>query len=185
MPLPSNGTPFYSESLRALGPMAPVVISHITAALDGSPYADHALSFAVDLATRYGAKLTIVAVAPMVPLYLSATEPWAPTEMPEGEVKFYRGLVDDGISRARSGGVSDVTGVCLEGHVVDEIVAYLEGHPTDLLVMGSRGLSAAKRLLLGSISDAVSHHVSCPVLIVRGLPPGVTPPGGTTKPPRD
>lgn len=164
--------------------MASVIIGHITAALDGSPYADHALSFAVDLAKRYDAKLTIVAVAPMVPLYLSATEPWAPTEMPEGEVKFYRGLVDAGAARARTEGVGDVTSVCLEGHVVDEIVAYLEGHPTDLLVMGSRGLSAAKRLLLGSISDAVSHHVSCPVLIVRGLPPGVPPPAGATTPRR-
>jgi nucleotide-binding universal stress UspA family protein len=163
--------------------MAPIAIGRITVALDGSPFADHALTFAIDLAKRYSASLTIIAVAPMVPLYLSSTEPWAPTEMPEGEVKFYRGLVDAGAQRARADGVPDVTGVCLEGHVVDEIVAYLEAHPTDLLVLGSRGLSAAKRLLLGSISDAVSHHVSCPVLIVRGLPPGIAPPSGSTKPP--
>jgi nucleotide-binding universal stress UspA family protein len=163
--------------------MVPLVIGRITVALDGSPYADHALTFAIDLAKRYAATLTIVAVAPMVPLYLSTTEPWAPTEMPEGEVKFYRGLVDAGAERARTEGVTGVAGVCLEGHVVDEIVAYLEAHPSDLLVLGSRGLSAAKRLLLGSISDAVSHHVSCPVLIVRGLPPGASPLPGPTTPP--
>jgi nucleotide-binding universal stress UspA family protein len=163
--------------------MAPIVIGRITVALDGSPYADHALTYAIDLSRRYSASLTILAVAPMVPLYLSSTEPWAPTEMPEGEVKFYRGLVDSGAARARAEGISQVTGVCLEGHVVDEIVTYLEAHPSDLLVLGSRGLSAAKRLLLGSISDAVSHHVGCPVLIVRGLPPGVMPPPGLTTPP--
>lgn len=163
--------------------MAPIAIGRITVALDGSPFADYALTYAVDLAKRYSAALTIVAVAPMVPLYLSSTEPWAPTEMPEGEVKFYRGLVDAGVARAQSDGVAGVSGVCLEGHVVDEIVAYLEANPTDLLVLGSRGLSAAKRLLLGSISDAVSHHVSCPVLIVRGLPPGAVPPGRSTTPP--
>ncbi|MGC2290242.1 MAG: universal stress protein [Thermoplasmata archaeon] len=163
--------------------MPPIVIGRITVALDGSPYADHALNFAIDLAKRYSATLTILAVAPMVPLYLSSTEPWAPTEMPEGEVRFYRGLVDSGVARAQAEGIPTPTGVCLEGHVVDEIVAYLEAHPADLLVLGSRGLSAAKRLLLGSISDAVSHHVGCPVLIVRGLPPGVPPPTDPRPPP--
>ena len=163
--------------------MPPVAIDRIAVALDGSPYADHALSYAIDLAKRYSATLTVLAVAPMVPLYLSSTEPWAPTEMPEGEIRFYRGLVDAGVARAQAEGVSTVAGVCLEGHVVDEIVAHLETHPVDLLVLGSRGLSTAKRLLLGSISDAVSHHVGCPVLIVRGLPPGVPPPGSTSTPP--
>jgi nucleotide-binding universal stress UspA family protein len=163
--------------------MDPINIGRITVALDGSPYADHALSFAIDLTKRYSASLTILSVAPMVPLYLSSTEPWAPMEMPEGEVRFYRGLVDSGVARAKTEGLSAVTGVCLEGHVVDEIVAHLEANPADLLVMGSRGLSATKRLLLGSISDAVSHHVRCPVLIVRGLPPGVSPPkDSTTRP---
>jgi nucleotide-binding universal stress UspA family protein len=162
--------------------MPPVLMGRIAVALDGSPYADRALDFAIDLAKRYGAALDILAVAPMVPLYLSSTEPWAPTEMPEGELKFYRTLVDAAVERARAEGIPTVSGVCLEGHVVDEIVAYLEGHPADLLVLGSRGLSAAKRLLLGSISDAVSHHVGCPVLIVRGLAPGVPPPGPTQSP---
>jgi nucleotide-binding universal stress UspA family protein len=157
--------------------MDPIRIGRITVALDGSPYADHALSFAIDIAKRYSATLTVLAVAPMVPLYLSSTEPWAPTEMPEGEIKFYRGLVDAGVARAQAEGISGASGICLEGHVVDEIVTYLESHPTDLLVLGSRGLSTAKRLLLGSISDAVTHHVECPVLVVRGLAPGAHPPG--------
>ncbi len=162
--------------------MDPINIRRVTVALDGSPYADHALSFAIDIAKRYSASLDVLAVAPMVPLYLSSTEPWAPTEMPEGEIRFYQGLVDSGVARAKSEGLPEVTGVCLEGHVVDEIVTYLESHPTDLLVLGSRGLSTAKRLLLGSISDAVTHHVGCPVLVVRGLAPGVKPPMGPMPP---
>jgi nucleotide-binding universal stress UspA family protein len=163
--------------------MDPILIGRVTVALDGSPFADHALSFAIDIAKRYSAALTVLAVAPMVPLYLSSTEPWAPTEMPEGEVKFYRGLVESGVARAQAEGISSATGVCLEGHVVDEIVTFLEAHPTDLFILGSRGLSTAKRLLLGSISDAVIHHVNCPVLVVRGLAPGARSPTGPTPPP--
>ncbi len=162
--------------------MTAVALGRITVALDGSPYADQALTFAIDLAQRYGAQLTVLAVAPMVPLYLSSTEPWVPTEVPEGELRFYRAIVDQGVARAEAAGLTSVTGICLEGHVVDEIVAHVEQQPTDLLVLGSRGLSAAKRLLLGSTSDAVSHHVRCPVLIVRGPSKGAPPPGATGSP---
>jgi len=44
-------------------------------------------------------------------------------------------------------------------------VARLEG--SDLIVMGSRGLSAAGRLLLGSVSGAVLRHAPCSVLVTR------------------
>ena len=53
----------------------------------------------------------------------------------------------------------------------------LEQNPTDLLVVGSRGLSAARRLLLGSVSTALVNHAPCPVLVVR--PPVTKPPGPT------
>lgn len=144
----------------------------LTVTIDGSPFAEFALDFAVDLAQRYSAALTIVAVAPLVPIYLPPTEQLVPAEVPTSEAERYRGIVDGAVKRAESGGVSAVTGVCLEGVVVDEIIGHVEEHPPDLLVMGSRGLSAAKRLLLGSVSDAVLHHVKCPVLVVRGGPHG-------------
>ncbi|MFS7908491.1 putative universal stress protein A family [Helianthus anomalus] len=37
----------------------------------------------------------------------------------------------------------------------------------DLLVVGSRGLGAIKRALLGSISDFCAHHSKCPILVVK------------------
>ncbi len=143
-------------------------LRHITVAVDGSAFANHGLEFAIDLAQKYGSELTILGVAPLVPLYVSSTEPWVPTEVPESEARHYRSVVDVSLEKARKAGLTAVTGVCLEGVIVDEMIAHVEAHPTDLLVIGSRGLSTAKRLLLGSVSDAVSHHVKCPVLIVRG-----------------
>jgi nucleotide-binding universal stress UspA family protein len=37
----------------------------------------------------------------------------------------------------------------------------------DLIVTGSRGLGGIRRALMGSVSESVVHHASCPVLVVR------------------
>ncbi|HTT25550.1 MAG TPA: universal stress protein [Thermoplasmata archaeon] len=139
----------------------------ITVATDGSAFGQQAVDVAIDLAKKYGSQLSIVAVAPLVPLYVSSAEPWVPTEVPPSETDHYRTVVNAAVKRAEDAGLPQVTGVLLEGVVVDEIIAHIELHPTSLLVIGSRGLSTAKRLLLGSVSDAVLHHLKVPVLVVR------------------
>lgn len=141
--------------------------ARITVAIDGSKMGQLALDLATDLARRYESDLSIIAVAPLQPVFVSSAEPWVPTEVPVAETNFYKGIVAKAVKDASAAGVASASGTCLEGVVVDEIIAHVEKHPTDLLVLGSRGLSTAKRLLLGSVSDAVSHHVRCPVLIAR------------------
>ena len=155
--------------------MPPPSFHRVTVAVDGSPTGETALDYAIDLARRYGSELAILSIAPVVPVYISSTEPFVPAGVPPSEIGHYQSIVEAGVKRAESAGVSAVTGVSYEGVVVDEILAHLEKYPTDLLVLGSRGLSAAKRLLLGSVSDAVVHHAPCPVLVVR---PTVTKAGG-------
>jgi len=152
-------------------------LARIAVAIDGSAHADHGLDAAIALAQKFQSELTILAIAPLVSIYVSSTEPWVPTEIPESAVKRYREVVDAGVARAQKAGLSSVSGVCLEGVVVDELVSYVEQHPQDLLVLASRGLSTAKRLLLGSVSDAVVHHAKCPVLIFRepAVPAGERP----------
>jgi nucleotide-binding universal stress UspA family protein len=139
----------------------------ITVAIDGSPNSETALDCAVDLARRYGSDLVVISVAPIVPVYISTTEPYVPAGVSPSEIGHYREIVEGAVKKAEAGGVTSVTGVSYEGVVVDEILAHLEQHPTDLFVIGSRGLSTAKRLLLGSVSSAVANHAPCPVLIVR------------------
>ncbi|HET6638002.1 MAG TPA: universal stress protein [Gemmatimonadota bacterium] len=51
-----------------------------------------------------------------------------------------------------------------------EIVALAEELRVDAIVVGSRGLSAIQRLLLGSTAENVVRHASCPVLVVRDGP---------------
>lgn len=141
--------------------------ARITVAIDGSPMGQLALELAIDLARRYESDLSVISVAPLEPVFVSSSEPWIPSEVPEAETSYYKRIVDKALQQAFTSGVRAAKGESLEGVVVDEIIGYVERNPTDLLVLGSRGVSAAKRLLLGSVSDAVSHHVKCPVLIAR------------------
>jgi nucleotide-binding universal stress UspA family protein len=52
------------------------------------------------------------------------------------------------------------------GFIADEILEEIDEWEPDLVVMGRRGLSSAKRLILGSVSDRVSHHAKVPLLLV-------------------
>jgi len=51
--------------------------------------------------------------------------------------------------------------------VTGSIVEYAERENIDLIVIGTRGRSAFKRLLLGSIASGVVTHAHCPVMVVR------------------
>jgi len=142
----------------------------ITVAIDGSPNATQALDEAIDLAKTYQSELTILAVSPFVPIYMPTAGPYVTTEAAASELPRYQHLVDTAVKKAEDAGVVSVTGLCVEGVVVDEILSYLELHPSNLVVVGSRGLSATKRLLIGSVSGALVNHAPCPVLVVR-VPP--------------
>jgi nucleotide-binding universal stress UspA family protein len=53
------------------------------------------------------------------------------------------------------------------GAPADVIVREAERRGSDLIVLGARGLGMVKRLLLGSVSEAVVRHAARPVLVVR------------------
>ncbi|MFY9717016.1 MAG: universal stress protein [Thermoplasmata archaeon] len=145
-------------------------VRSIAVAIDGSDHATTALTWTIDLAKRFDARLTIIAVAPITPAMLLPNEPMLPAMIPESTVPQFRKLVDAAVQQAESQGLGAVEGICEEGVAVDEILGVLEHHPVDLLVVGSRGLSTAKRILLGSVSAALVNRAPCPVLVVRPPP---------------
>lgn len=142
------------------------MIQRIVVALDGSRNADHALSLAVDIASRYDSELDLVTVVPppVVPTMGGPVYQPIDREFLEGQ---YDQMLAERRTRVEGARIARVETVRLGGPVVEELVSYLERSPPDLLVMGSRGLSAGRRLLMGSISDALVHHAPCPVLVVR------------------
>jgi nucleotide-binding universal stress UspA family protein len=75
-------------------------------------------------------------------------------------------ILKDGETKAKAEKVQ-VEKILVEGHAVQEIVRTAkEGH-FDLIVIGARGISKIREILLGSVSDAVIHHALCPVLVVK------------------
>jgi nucleotide-binding universal stress UspA family protein len=51
--------------------------------------------------------------------------------------------------------------------VAESIISYAAEQKADLIVIGTRGRSGLKRLVLGSVASGVVAHASCPVLVVR------------------
>ena len=49
----------------------------------------------------------------------------------------------------------------------ETIIEGAKSHKASLIVMGTRGLNRTRRTMMGSVSDYVTHHAHCPVLVCR------------------
>jgi nucleotide-binding universal stress UspA family protein len=54
-----------------------------------------------------------------------------------------------------------------QGDPADAILDVAEEKGADLIVVGNKGMTGAKRFLLGSVPNKVSHHAPCSVMIIR------------------
>jgi nucleotide-binding universal stress UspA family protein len=85
-------------------------------------------------------------------------------EKAEGEA---RSLLDGQAERVRSGGGKVAETHLRTGRPDKEIVRLGEELEAGTIVMGSRGLGALSRALMGGVSDSVVRHAHCPVFVVR------------------
>ena len=61
----------------------------------------------------------------------------------------------------------DVETYARQGDPADAILDVAEEQGSDLIIVGNKGMTGAKRFLLGSVPNKVSHHAPCSVLIIR------------------
>jgi nucleotide-binding universal stress UspA family protein len=139
-------------------------------ATDGSPSATEAQREALELAQLTGAPLVAVSVAhvtlPAVG-YSGYGYSNVVAELMEAEHKRVEELLTDLVHSAEAAGVKCST-VVTEGVAAEEICRVAREHDAQLIVVGSHGWGAAKRLLSGSVSTGLVHTAPCPVLVVRG-----------------
>ena len=134
----------------------------IVVAIDGSDYSRRALAHAGALVGRFKADLWLVHVYPHTSDLLSYDDfdKLVSRRKRAGQV-----LLDE--ARAVLGETDgEVQEELLEGPEAEAILSVAKTRQADLIVMGTRGFSSLKGLLLGSVSQKVMHHSRCPVLVV-------------------
>ncbi|HEY1520770.1 MAG TPA: universal stress protein [Solirubrobacteraceae bacterium] len=146
------------------------MFTSIVVGTDGSETAHTAVLRAIDLAAGLGARLQIVsAYEPVSDQRLRDEEVEVPADLqwminPHNDVL---ALLEQAQTEAREGGVQEVETFARQGDAADAIVDVAEEQGSDLIVVGNKGMTGAKRFLLGSVPNKVSHHAPCSVLIVR------------------
>ena len=147
--------------------------------LDGSDHSERALETAIQIAKKFRAKMTLLHVysvaAPAViaPEPTTLTPPGVPVvtsaevaEMVEAARMIGTRILADGEKKAKSANVKVET-VLREGNTVQEIVALAKEGGFDLIVIGARGVSRLRELLMGSVSEGVIKNAHCPVMVVK------------------
>lgn len=145
------------------------MFKRIVVGTDGSDTAGQAVSQAIELAKLTGASLSIVsAYQPASGRRVEAEQSGAPADVqyeigPREDVIL---VLDAAAAEAKRAGI-EVTTHPVEGDPADAILNVAEETKADLIVVGNKGMTGARRYLLGSVPNNVSHHAPCSVIIVR------------------
>ena len=146
------------------------MFTSIVVGTDGSDTARMALQQAIALARQSGARLKIVsAYEPVSDQRLRHQQIEVPKDLewmvnPRGDVLE---MLDAAREEADRAGVDEVETFARQGDAADAILDIAEEQRADLIVVGNKGMTGAKRFLLGSVPNKVSHHAPCSVLIIR------------------
>lgn len=150
--------PLRSETTTTLSQPRKIVVG-----VDGSPSARIALARAVEEALLWDAELTAVAAVPLS--QGGGALSWLPAAIDREQVL---ADVEVGLEVMVKEAVGD-TGLVVKRHALDGTGSWLLAEfstAVDLVVVGSRGRGGFAGMLLGSTSQSVLHHASCPVLVV-------------------
>ena len=148
----------------------------IMVAIDGSEQSMHAANRAIGVAKRYDAKLTVLTVLPQELRYdyeIDQVDPEIPMTPVKGVVELSRMEIEAKWFRAikKNASASNVrieTEIIMEKKsVVSDIIEYSKKQSFNLIVIGTKGKTGLRRLLLGSVSQGVLAYAHCPVLLVR------------------
>jgi nucleotide-binding universal stress UspA family protein len=150
------------------------MFDRILICIDGSTFGQRACRIGVDVASKFRSRVTLVTV---LPPGSGETDAVLATLVPRGdEHKTLKTQFEEIRSEALARGVPSVDVVYLQGRVAESVLQFLANNPHDLVVVGARGLRRGSRILMGSVSAALSTAAPCHVLVVRPTPKKRTPP---------
>ena len=139
-------------------------VKRILLAVDGSVHSEHARDAAIDLAEKYGAGIMVVHGYESMPAIDDSQFLGDVDEINKTMARRAQSFVDEVAGNIP--GV-EVTTRTVNGNIAEGIAELAEKEGCGMIVMGSRGLSDFKGLLLGSMAHKVLQLAKCPVLIAR------------------
>ena len=132
-------------------------------AVDYSDHSRKAVGASAKFAKKTGVKLTLLNVIEDDVSYKEIPDTWVHQQ----KAKKAQALLDELKKFAQEHGAKDVDTKIAVGPVAEEIVRAAEEGDYDYIVVGTRGMSGFKRMLIGSVAEKVVQHAHCPVVVVR------------------
>jgi nucleotide-binding universal stress UspA family protein len=134
---------------------------------DGSKHSNLAFKVALDMAKKYNAKIHLVACLS----HADTGASYLGNSFKKEIFKTARDVITNRMSKlqndSKKADISTSIDVFITDSTVKQLVTFAKARKIDLVIMGSRGLTGWKKLLLGSVANGVSQQVHCPVFIVK------------------
>jgi nucleotide-binding universal stress UspA family protein len=147
------------------------MLKTILVPVDGSGYANRAIDYASDLASKYDAKVVLLHAinypSGRLPDDLHKYAVSEHLDEPDEVAAVVEKLLETAEERAKDAGAKEIARESREGSPAEVILDAVKSFDVDTVVMGSRGFSELKGLLVGSVSLKILHHTEVPVTIVR------------------
>lgn len=143
-----------------------MTFSHIFVPYDGSIHSKNAFNTALEIAIKFGSKITISTCLFRPP----EEEPFYLSEHAKS-LDILKNNVMKELNKLQE--IAIANKIPIEAHaiacnsVVEALVTFANSHKVDLIVMGTRGKTGFRPLLLGSVSIGVSQHAECPILLIK------------------
>lgn len=143
-------------------------MKNILIPVDGSEYSMKAIAAAKEMAKAFDSNVFILSVVTPELKISSGRGSNMYSSILMNELLENNKIILDDAKKQFQGLANKVETFSAEGNVADEIVSFANENGIDLIVMGSHGLGALKnRLMTGSVTTRVLHHVDVPVLVIK------------------
>src|SRR5215212_8281369 len=168
---PSSPVFVSTDSKPAINGAVDELPKRIIVPLDGSDFSYHAAQYAINLARLTGGEILRIHAIADIPYieYMAPSGLTVPRYIQEAK-KQTEEWFSPVKSEAAKKGVKITTETIFNlPSVPESIIDYASEQKADLIIIGTRGRSALKRIVLGSVASAVVAHAGCPVLVTDSV----------------
>jgi nucleotide-binding universal stress UspA family protein len=166
---------YYSNSMsEEMMDKKEIKFSKILVAADGSEASNHAVDYAIEIARKYNSDLTALHVilsdvtlfGSVPPAHMNEIKNEAQKYLDKIREKYYKSN-DNKSDDNNNKQIQLRTELITSASAVGGILGFAEKENIDLIVIGTRGRSGFKKLLLGSVASGVVTYAHCPVLVIK------------------